>query len=115
MYSQVTDRPVSFQGSVVAADPWLDEAELVTMVGWSGPNFTDDCLRDSRGNLVAPETRLRTFPGRAPCWMWLWPSTLMQTLTEECRALCTYPRGNGVARHLLEDRDQLVALTHDWS
>ena len=52
---------------MVAADPRLDEAELVTMVGCSGPSFKDDCLRDSKGNHVAPETRLlRTFPGRAP-------------------------------------------------
>ena len=52
----------------------------------------------------------RTFPGRAPCWRWLW-----QTLTDEFRALCTYPRDNGVAQHLLEDRDQLVAHTRDRS
>ena len=37
-------RPESFQDSVVAADPRLDDAELVTMVGCSGPSFTDEGL-----------------------------------------------------------------------
>ena len=37
-------RPESFQGSVVAAAPRLDEAELVTMVRCSRPSFTGEGL-----------------------------------------------------------------------
>ena len=38
----------------------------------------------------------------------------VQTFTDECRALCKHPRGNGAAQHLLED-PQVNAHTRDWS
>ena len=45
----------------MSADPRLDAAELVMMVGCSGPCFTvRDCVCDSRGNHV--ETALFSDP-----------------------------------------------------
>ena len=44
---------LAFRG---AAGPRFDEAELVTMVGSSGPSFTDDCLRDCRETILLQKT-----------------------------------------------------------
>ena len=105
---------------VVAADPRLDEAELVTMVGCSGPSFTNDCLRDSRGNHVAPETRLRTFLGRVAVAKHLnlaWrPCSLLEVaVAKQMSAVRCAHIHVQMAWLLLEDGDQLVAHTRDWS
>ena len=80
----------------------VSEAELVTMVGWSGPNFTDEAMSWTAcvtlaGNHVAPEMRLRTSQfildvlrvDQAPVWIrGLLVHSWVQTFADVYRALC---------------------------
>ena len=84
----------------MAAGPRLDEAELVTMVGCSGPSFTNEACVTLGKNHVPPEMRLRTLSSpwtrselevavaRHPRGFEGVPDSCVQTFSGECRSLC---------------------------